>query len=181
MRVFIGIELDYEVRDYLKAVQGVIKHTAYEGNFTNFDNFHITIQFIGETLTSDLDHIEDIIETAFQNTTPFTIKIGDIGFFKRGRKKLVYVKVTEGSARLKHLHQTINQALKENGVILKPQKFTPHITIAREVILKDYMNTSIPMPLLTENVLISTITLFQSSRVLGKLTYTPLYRFELPR
>lgn len=179
MRVFIGIALDYDVREYLQSVQNVIKQTAYEGNFTDIDNFHITLKFIGEINPNDLDMIESALEEALQNTPQFTIQVGDIGYFKRGRKKLIFVKITKNQTVLKTIHQKLVNSLKKHEVELLEQKFTPHITIARQVSFKEFVNASMPIPMYNDTISVKTVTLFQSSRINGKLKYTPLYHFNL--
>ncbi len=178
MRLFIGIGLDYDVREYLKSVQTVVKQTAYQGNFTDFDNFHITVKFLGEIKAEEVSMVEEVLEEAVNDLSVFEIKIGDIGFFRRGRSKLIFVKVTEGINQLNTLHQRVERYFKAENFEAS-HKFTPHITIARQVLFKDNHGASLLMPHYCPKVRIDTVTLFQSSRILGKLTYTPLYHVKL--
>ena len=180
MRLFIGISLDYRVRDYLKAVQDVIKQSSYEGNYTKFDNFHITLRFLGEISSNEIDAMIDAIDIRLQEVSKFTIKIGDIGFFNQREKKLIFVKIIQGQEQLKNLYKNLNQCFNDLDISLKPQKFAPHITIARQVTLNPHKNASTPIPFYPKAILVSSITLFQSERIHGKLTYTPLYDFTLP-
>ena len=55
MRVFIAIDFEEEVKDYLDGIQNIIKENSRHGNFTQKENYHITLRFMGEVNKSDVD------------------------------------------------------------------------------------------------------------------------------
>ena len=48
MRLFIAIKLNSEIRNALTDVQKHLIRRGIRGNYTNTDNLHITLAFIGE-------------------------------------------------------------------------------------------------------------------------------------
>ncbi len=175
MRVFIGIALNAEEKAFLKRVQDRIKETALKGNFTHFHNFHTTIRFIGDISIAQVDDVVEAMDLAASNIQSFFIKIGDIGAFERGRKKIMWVNIPEGKPKLLKLRRTLDDALNENGIEREQRKFQPHITIAREVVLSERMNSISPFPVYQSYVHVNAITLFESRREHGVLTYVPIH------
>ncbi|MDF2487174.1 MAG: hypothetical protein K0R46_3342, partial [Herbinix sp.] len=49
MRLFIAIILEEEIKDSLVQTVGRLKGLAKGGTFTDKENLHITVNFIGET------------------------------------------------------------------------------------------------------------------------------------
>jgi 2'-5' RNA ligase len=100
MRVFIAIEFEDKVKRYLKEVQDIVKTTTYNGNFTNFNNFHLTVKYIGEIYNGEYHELIECINDICSKVSPFSIKIGDIGYFHKKSANIVWVGVTKGKEQL---------------------------------------------------------------------------------
>jgi RNA 2',3'-cyclic 3'-phosphodiesterase len=175
MRVFIGIEFNHDIKDYLSGVQQGIQQTALKGNFTLSDNFHLTLKFIGEVRESDLQTIEDLLYDVSQQQSPFAIKIGGLNSFLRKDKHIVYVDVVSGKESLTKLAKAIEQALIQAGFEIRTDKFKPHITLGREVVLNT-VSLVTPLNHYPTPIIVNKVTLFLSSRdSKNVLRYTPLY------
>ena len=72
----------------------------------------------------------------------------------------------------------LDKELKEKGFELDNKPYTPHITLGREVVYNADFNiksiTYIPI-----DVNVEKITLFESTRVKGVLTYIPIIEVKL--
>lgn len=175
MRIFVGIEFDQAVKDYLYDLQNQIKPVTNKGNFTNYENFHLTLTFIGDLEEYELDSLYEIIDDISGKFCNFTINIGQFGSFHTRDKHLVYVKVLSGVEELTKLHKSLQEQLYSEAFIHKKEKFTPHITIAREVFFKDasILNIIQPYP---DEIPVNKIVVFHSRRDKNnKLIYDNIY------
>ncbi|MDC0558977.1 RNA 2',3'-cyclic phosphodiesterase [Candidatus Izimaplasma bacterium] len=174
MRVFIAIEFDDIVKRYLRDVQDVVKHSTLKGNFTYYGNFHLTIKYIGTIYNGEYEDICQVVDDICQNTSPFSIKVGDIGFFNKKNTNIVWVGITKGKDYIKRLFQVTERESTESGFEPELRKYRPHITIGKKVEFGrgGYQNG---LPYYNEEIKVTKLTLFESSRIDGVLTYTPLY------
>jgi 2'-5' RNA ligase len=178
MRVFIAIEFEDRVKRYLKDVQDIVKSTTYNGNFTHYTNFHLTIKYIGEIYNGEYQELVHCIDDICSRISPFSIKIGDIGFFNKKTTNIVWVGITKNKEKVMKLHKLTDLETNKSGFQPELRKFRPHVTIGKKVVFSNghYSNG---LPLFNEEIQITKLTLFESHRVDGKLTYTPLYSNEL--
>ena len=174
MRVFIAIEFKDNVKSYLKDVQDIVKSTTYKGNFTKYDNFHLTVKYIGEIYNGEYEEVCQCIDDICSNMAPFSIKIGDIGFFNKRTTNIVYVDVTRGKDILMRLHKLTDKETNNSGFKPELRKFRPHVTIGKKVVFSNGTYTN-GLPLLKGEIEVTKLTLMESSRIDGVLTYTPLY------
>ncbi len=105
---------------------------------------------------------------------PFSIKIGDIGFFNKRTTNIVYVDVTRGKDILMRLHKLTDKETNNSGFKPELRKFRPHVTIGKKVVFSNGTYTN-GLPLLKGEIEVTKLTLMESSRIDGVLTYTPLY------
>ncbi|TVP94638.1 MAG: RNA 2',3'-cyclic phosphodiesterase [Acholeplasmatales bacterium] len=179
MRVFIGVDFNVDVKHYLQTVQTYIKSTAIGGNFTKFDNFHMTLRYVGHVELAAIDILSDMLDDVTTQQKAFSITIGDLGAFGKGEKKLIYVPVKTGKEPLLKIDADLRRSLDALGFEYDSKKLLPHVTVAREVRFNNQINPSMPMPLYTEKILVSAITLFASVRREGLLQYEPLHQARL--
>lgn len=179
MRLFVALNFNYQVKDYLTEVQNIIKLCAKSGNYTKYDNFHLTLRFLGEIPEHQVDDICDILDIVSKKVKPFTFTIGGINSFIRKDKHLVYVDVLTNKDKLNLLAKSLNSLIDKIFPELKPYNFKPHITIAREVMFTE-SSALISIQPFKENITVNEISLMESSRnkVYG-LTYTPIYTVKL--
>ena len=172
MRLFIGIAFEETVKRQIAEIQEQIRPKIECANFTYPDNFHLTISFIGET-----DRISDIRKLAkeiSERHATFSIEITKAGSFRKGNREIIWVG-SHPEKRLTALAADMAQTLTENGFSVDTRPIVPHITLAREAVVTDKSET-IFVPIKVEA---DSLTLFHSTRVNGKLTYLPLYRWPL--
>ena len=127
MRLFIAIDLENE--DYFKNIQ---KHLP-DANATYPKEFHLTLQFLGETSKKE-DIVKELNEIKFK---PFKLKTTDIGVFpNKNLIKVVWLGL-EPNHILEELHKNIEYRMSLLGFKNDYKEFKPHITLARIKHLKD--------------------------------------------
>jgi 2'-5' RNA ligase len=135
--MFYAIKFEDSVKEQLaKNLTEVRKH-APKGNFTEKDNFHVTLAFVGECEASQLGNLKKAADNAVANLNPPPAKatIQRLGTFARPGDELLWAGV---KTEPENFLETINKAIVEELAKFKirPQrndKFHPHVTIARKV------------------------------------------------
>ena len=125
MRLFIAIKLNSELRNALTDVQKHLIRRGIRGNYTNTDNLHITLAFIGEY--DETDYVTEVIsEVPF---SPFPISLSTLGHFGN----LWWVGLDDND-ELDSYVKRLRKALSEAGIPFDKKKFSPHITLIRKAI-----------------------------------------------
>lgn len=168
MRLFTAINFNEETVSGLLSLQDVLRTRSERGRFPASDNLHLTLVFLGECdeeQTAKAAGAMDKIRFA-----PFPISIERVGRFKRDRGALWWAGVAE-SKPLMDLQQTLTDQLTALGFTLEKRKYTPHITLGRDIITDDA-----PWMIEPFGEMVYKIELMKSEQIGGKLTYTPIYQ-----
>ncbi|MGI6551749.1 MAG: RNA 2',3'-cyclic phosphodiesterase [Bacillota bacterium] len=180
MRLFIAVELAEEMKDYLSRIQQAWQEGCSRANFSRRENLHLTIKFLGETRVEELPSIQAAMEEAARATAPFSLRLGEPGFFSRQQKKILWVGLQGDLQDLRKLFHRLEVHLAEKGFPKEKRAFSPHITLAREAVLKEGWEELSRRLCLEPRILpVTHLTLMESSCPQGKLTYLPLFRFSL--
>lgn len=175
-RVFIGIELE-SIKEELVSLQNQLKPYVKKGNFVFHDNFHLTLQFIGEINEQDLYPLKEIITTTAQSVRPFEIEVDHLGQFTKKNKQVIWLGI-KNNPLLFELYTTLQKAFQEKDYFeLKKPAFLPHITIGRQMVLK------VPLEELEGNIdranaklKVTKIVLYESKQLNGRLRYVPIFQ-----
>jgi RNA 2',3'-cyclic 3'-phosphodiesterase len=180
MRVFIAIEFSKEIKEYIYRVQQDIKISIEKGNFSNMENFHLTLKFIGELSQDKILSLKQAIEKTASSAVSFKLNTDTIGFFPRGNKKILWMALAEEDNLLEKLFLSLEGELEKIGIKKEERPFSPHITLVREAILKeDFTVLEQKTKLENREICVEKISLMESTRINGKLTYIPLYVCEI--
>ncbi|MBB6214038.1 2'-5' RNA ligase [Anaerosolibacter carboniphilus] len=180
MRVFIAIELDEVLKEYLREKQQKVRNYSEKGNFTRIENLHLTLRFIGEVSTVDVEKIKEAMEEAAEKTNSFQMTLGSLGEFPRGNKKILWIGIDQGRQILQQLFAKLEKSLEERGYPREEKGLKPHITLGREIVLqKIFGELSKEIMVESKTVGVKAITLMESTRIQGALTYVPIYRRNL--
>lgn len=169
MRLFIAINFQDFIKSEIAKARDALKKSAIKGRFSGNENLHLTLVFLGEY---DIKHMETI--KAIMNDikfSPLSLRIEKIEFFKRFGGDVYYVRLKENE-QLLALQAELSNRLIEEGFILEKRKYTPHITLGREIQMPE--NFIIPK-LEAIEFLVQGIELMESEHLNGKLVYTPVY------
>jgi 2'-5' RNA ligase len=167
MRLFIAIELSEETKDRLVELQDELRPQLARARFTDRENLHVTIAFLGECSAEQAGAAAVALErSAF---APFPLLIDRIGRFRKDRGDVWWAGVQEDS-ELVELHRTLTAELRAAGFDLEDRPFRPHITLTRGV--KGDAQPREIGPIQEEATRLS---LMKSERLDKRLTYTSIY------
>lgn len=176
MRTFIAIELSPEVRDYLSDVQKETQKHCRRGNYTPQENFHVTIHFLGEIDPADVEYVKEAMFEVAQRNKVFDLKLGQIGFFGRGDKGILWAGL-EKSDPLQRLFFGLEKSLERQGFAREKKGLSPHITLGREVEpQRNFSDVQKAVVLDSRSFRVEKITLMESVRRGPRLIYKPIYR-----
>lgn len=166
MRLFIAINLSQSTLSKIALVQNNLKAKSIKGNFTSLENVHLTIAFLGEVDPLEIEKLTDIMKSI--RFAPFDIEINNLGTFG---KSLWFCSVKQ-SQNLENVHTSLNTLLRDNNFPTDNRPYKPHITIARNLILKD-QQFKLFEPIKER---VTALSLMESNRINGKLTYIELFK-----
>ena len=161
MRLFIGIKFDEKTMVLIDRIQGMLYNEGVKGNFTNKNNIHLTLSFLGEVNNDKVDVLKKIIDSIDVSKIN-TIDITGIDVLK----DMIILNVNE-SVELDNIYNDLVNKLSSNNFNIDKRPYFPHVTLVREK-NKDYKKE------LNIKSKFTKITLFESTRINGVLTYIPL-------
>ncbi len=181
MRTFIAIEFEEEIKDYMEEIKNRVQGYCKKGSFTKKENFHLTLRFIGETNSEEMEQLKEAAaQTAFK-CRPFELKFKNIGFFPRGNRSIIWTGIEE-SRELRRMYGILEKALEGQGFRRDRQGLSPHITLAREAelyvsqqALKDKVQVA------EKTFQVTKISLMESTRIGANLVYRPIFVSNLGR
>lgn len=104
-------------------------HGLGDVRWMNDDQLHLTLRFIGELDNGQANEVADAL--ALVPGLPFDLRLKGIGHFPtRGEPRVIWTG-TGRQPELTSLKRRIDRTLHQAGVDRDPQKFTPHVTLAR--------------------------------------------------
>lgn len=175
MRLFIAITFDAKTKAGIGKVIEGLKPYAIKGRFTHVDNLHLTLVFIGET--SEVIKVKKAMDEL--RAPSFTMVIQGFGRFSRPGGDICWLGVAENEV-LANIYAQLSESLSQKGFVLERRPYKPHLTLGRELVLKEEFNPRAfqqkiePMPLEVVKV-----SLMQSERIAGRLKYTEIYSRRL--
>ncbi|MBN2558541.1 MAG: RNA 2',3'-cyclic phosphodiesterase [Clostridia bacterium] len=175
MRLFIGIMVDETTGQKLNSLTREIAEGFRKWRPTDPSNYHITIKFIGETDMDTLEVIKGCVKTAARGIEKFNTRTIGAGSFARNNGQTVFYKVKKED-RLEKLYKMVCCELRRSGISSSEQKFFPHITVAREVALKDGFSFPVQKDIILD---VDSISVMESTRLNGKLIYIPEFTVRL--
>jgi len=126
IRCFIAIDLQREAINSIKDIQKLLKkQSLFNGNFTEPENLHLTLKFLGEIDEGKIGEVKKKLkEIKFDE---FEARLGEIGVFSKRFIKIVWIKLN--GKGIFDLQKQIDEKL--SGLFPEEDRFMSHITIAR--------------------------------------------------
>ncbi|MDU5013262.1 MAG: RNA 2',3'-cyclic phosphodiesterase, partial [Clostridium botulinum] len=144
MRVFYAVTFQEETKEKLIEYKNLVSNNSVKGRFTNKNNFHLTLEFIGEVDEKELSLLTNILYK-LQNP-PKELITSHIGSFKRRDKDIIWLGIEENK-ELITLQRNLRNLLINNGFKIENRKYKPHITIGREIVTKCPIEKNIFSPI----------------------------------
>jgi 2'-5' RNA ligase len=204
MRIFIALNFDKPAKDEMIAVQRQLQQAAGKGNFTSEENLHLTLVFLGEidrariedakraigkTVASDRQIDEAAIRSATARSSnsklsqqlnidqpALTLQFDRIGHFTKERSGDIWWIGLKNNNKLNRMQRRLSRELITAGFELEKRKFTPHLTLARQVRLKpDLITDEFKLDMRPFSTDINKISLMSSDRINDVLAYTEIW------
>ena len=129
MRIFIGIDLDAEVRARIERFLEGVEGFAPDARWVRPESLHITLKFIGEQPPDRVEAITERLRRVKGNA--FEIRAGGYGFFPTAKAPRVFWIGIHTGPQLAELAESIDMATAELGVPREDRPYSPHLTLAR--------------------------------------------------
>ncbi|MCL1842279.1 MAG: RNA 2',3'-cyclic phosphodiesterase [Defluviitaleaceae bacterium] len=168
MRLFIAINFNEETRTKLITLRDGLQKKSTQGSFALSDNIHLTLAFLGECDSTQLEAAKSAMNT--MQFAPFDLEIERVGRFKRDSGDIWWAGVQK-SKPLLSLQRDLSNALRSVGFKLENRKYSPHVTLGRKIITVEKLQEIKPF-----GETVYKIDLMKSERSNGILTYTCIYR-----
>ena len=126
MRLFTAIDLPDGFRD---EVAGLQVPSALDAQWTNPDQFHVTLRFIGDAGPEQAARYEQAL--ADMAVAPVRCKPYGLDVLPSRRSPRVLVLGLERTESLVALYTAVSDALEQEGLSPEDRDYTPHLTLAR--------------------------------------------------
>lgn len=182
MRTFIGVEFSKDIKDSIAGIQHIVRENSEKGRFKYVGNFHLTLKFLGEIQQAKTADIGRSLKGISERHQRICLNIDKIGYFDgRGSIHALWLGFSGELDKLGRLYSDIEEGMYRLGIKKEIKTYTPHITIAQDLLLK------IPFEALREKVdfksfrtiEIKEVSLIKSEESEGKRIYTTISTFAL--
>lgn len=193
-RLFIAILFDEETLDVLEDAVSSLRELSSAGRFVKRENLHLTLAFLGQVERNRIDALKQVLAEAVASATsrhacdatrkPITqLTLTGVGRFKQHKVSTYWVGI-EAVPWLVELHDKLVASLFETGFSVDRKPFKPHITVGRDIVLKEDSDNGSSFNRLQVDSLpyakrVNSIHLMESSMQEGQLSYTSLFEQRL--
>lgn len=182
MITFIAFEFDNNTKYKLKQIQAVLKKYSNKGRWVDYNNFHITIKYLGKTDKNHFSKIEKIMYNIKETYKASNYIIENINHFKgNGSYRVVWLGLKGDKNKLVNINKTISKELCLLNYKVDNRKYKPHITLGRDVsfdISLEELNLKLK-DLIRFEVKLNRIALMNSEIIENKRVYTKILGCKL--
>ena len=175
MRLFIAFSLPDGVKNNLYFQSEALKPFATKGRFVPKDNFHVTLQFLGDTDPSKLPWIYQVMDNVKQFDAP-TMSVAQVVAWKSA--KVVCAKYK--AKGVEPLQTALANGLERLGFVAERRAYRPHTTLCRDYAFDlPFADVVKNVPLYNKPFVCDTVTLYESIFEKSGMRYNPLYEIKL--
>jgi 2'-5' RNA ligase len=129
MRLFIGIDLDPDLRTRIERFIEGVQGFATNARWMRAESLHVTLKFIGER---PQEHVEALTQRLRRvESGSFELRFTGYGFFPTVKAPRVFWIGIQADAHLAELAANIDAATSELGIPREDRPYSPHLTLAR--------------------------------------------------
>jgi 2'-5' RNA ligase len=129
MRIFIGIDLDPEVRARIERFLDGVQGLAPDARWVRPESLHITLKFIGEQKPEQVDALSERLQLIVSEA--FDFRVEGYGFFPTATAPRVFWIGIDGGAQLTKLAASVDALAADFGIAREDRPYSPHLTLAR--------------------------------------------------
>ncbi len=179
IRSFIALQLSkmscYQLAELADPYQAQDKH--HEISWPDVENYHITLAFLGNQTTDDLQRLGEQLGFALQLDSEFSVMAVELSYFPYHSRPNVLAVMLKLNALLEHLKNNVDQVLRRCDIAYDKHKFVPHVTLGR-VRGRKPPRLTIPPRYIDLELTCTDLTLFRSELRNDGAIYRPLYNIS---
>jgi RNA 2',3'-cyclic 3'-phosphodiesterase len=131
VRLFVAVTVpDERLRSLASDVEGLPGEVG--GRWTDIENQHVTLKFLGSVPSELISKLEEILGAAASAEKVSDLSLAGLGAFpSRKRARVLWAGIEDEREVLTRLAATLDEALEPLGFAPEQRAFTPHLTLAR--------------------------------------------------
>ena len=129
MRLFIGIDLDPDLRTRIERFIEGVQGFATNARWMRAESLHVTLKFIGERPQEQVEALTQRLRRVESGS--FELRFTGYGFFPTVKAPRVFWIGIQADAHLAELAANIDAATSELGIPREDRPYSPHLTLAR--------------------------------------------------
>ncbi len=131
MRLFVAINLAYDVRQSVWRIGSELRDCGYPIKWVRPESVHLTLKFLGEVPEGGVEQVRASIRTAAAGESPFELLLSGLGAFPNPRRpRVVWIGCHSGPS-VARIQQKLESELEHAGFPREQRSFHPHITLGR--------------------------------------------------
>ena len=185
IRSFLAFELPVEIKKTVARVSKEVRHSGLDARWVKADNIHLTVIFLGNIRTEDIESIDEEVRNVCPGYGAFDIALKGMGCFpNRRRPRVLWLGLDGDMVRMSHFRNDLQKSLKTFGIKEEKRPFRPHLTLGR-FRSRRKMGSKLEEVLLAHGALetpsesLSELFLFKSDLKPGGAVYTKLESWPL--
>ena len=133
IRAFLAVSPDAPVKSALADIVSQVRGAGAAGvTLARPDSIHLTLKFLGDISTAQVDAVERAVEVAISGIPELSLTLGRAGVFpSSGSPRVLWVGLEGDLDGLADLQRSIEQATEAVGFARERRRFSPHLTIGR--------------------------------------------------
>ena len=139
IKTFIGAKAPIEIRSLINKLKQDLDFDKINILWENFNNLHLTFQYLGPTLNSEIEKIGNELDKISKNTNKINLKINNTGIFPHIKRPRIYWLGVGGEIKkLDYFIKLLSQNMINLGYPNQKKFYKPHITIGKSQISKKH-------------------------------------------
>lgn len=133
LRIFVAVPLPQEIRTELNSWREKNSSILPFKKWTHAEDFHITLQFLGDTNSEDLPSLCYTLQQISGTIEFFRLSLTSLGVFGLvERPRVLWAGLDGDLAALEKLQQRVVEATALHGFQKEDRPYRPHVTLARK-------------------------------------------------
>ena len=131
IRLFTGLSLDPEVRDYVAGISSDLSEGFTGVRWVPIENLHVTLKFLGWCDPEIVPRLLEVMEEA-ASLLPLELNVGGVGGFpSHGSARVIWVGAEEVTGKAVEVFKRMERGMAKFGFKREKRRYHPHITIGR--------------------------------------------------
>lgn len=131
MRLFVAVNFPEELRVAIAQATRPLREEGLPLRWTDTGRLHMTLKFLGEVPTGEVERAREILENVARGYSPFTVGFEGVGAFPTLRSPRVVWVGVEPVLELRSAKHDLEHGYATMEIDRETRAFRPHVTVAR--------------------------------------------------